>query len=317
MKIQTSAIVAGGLALALWGGLSSRDLFAQADTRKPSIRAPQTVATVESPANDAGQRAALNSRLRTMIADGKGVRLSDAPLVPRQTSRTAQPRTRPPSREPRLAVRHEGPSTIAPPEYNPALALPASTGRGYRPPKLDLTTPPNIPSDPVACLTQAIYYEARNESEDGQRAVAEVVLNRAGSGRYPRDICQVVYQRNTRTCQFTFTCDGSIGRSAVNMNAWARAERLARSVYTGEAKALLPQNSVNYHANYVRPSWSRQMAQVRQIGAHIFYGAPLGGGSTPGAAEAPPRGLLFVKNDALERAYALLTGRSEQDRPAT
>ncbi|WP_299175241.1 cell wall hydrolase [uncultured Brevundimonas sp.] len=197
-------------------------------------------------------------------------------------------------------------STIAPPAYDPARARSGATGRGYTPPRLDLTTPPNIPSDPIACLTQAIYYEARNESEDGQAAVAEVVLNRAGSGRYPRDVCQVVYQRNSRTCQFTFTCDGSIGRSPVNMNAWARAERIARGVYAGETKALLPRASVNYHANYVSPTWARRMERVKRIGAHIFYGAPLNGETTPGADTLPPQNLMFVKNDAIERAYATL-----------
>jgi hypothetical protein len=126
----------------------------------------------------------------------------------------------------------------------------------------------------------------------------------------------VVYQRNSRTCQFTFTCDGSIGRSPINMTAWARAERIARSVYAGEAKALLPRSSVNYHANYVRPTWSRRMERVRRIGAHIFYGSPLNGGVAPGA-EAPraPQGLTFVKNDAIERAYAMLT--SAQHSPAS
>ena len=73
----------------------------------------------------------------------------------------------------------------------------------------------------------------------------------------------------------------------------------------------MPKNSVNYHANYVRPSWGSRLARVRQIGAHIFYGSPLNGGSTPGAFErerepAPAR-LLFVRNEALDRAYSLMT----------
>ncbi|WGM32273.1 cell wall hydrolase [Brevundimonas sp. NIBR11] len=164
-----------------------------------------------------------------------------------------------------------------------------------------------MPTNAVECLTQAIYYEARNESEDGQAAVAEVVINRSRSGGYPRDICQVVYQRNSRTCQFTFTCDGAIGRSPVDMVKWARAERIARDVYEGRSQALLPRESVNYHANYVSPSWGRRLARVRQIGAHIFYGAALGGGGTPGSATvaAPPRpqGLMFVRNAALDEAF--------------
>ena len=99
------------------------------------------------------------------------------------------------------------------------------------------------------------------------------------------------------------------------MTAWARAERIAREVYAGKPTTLLPRTSVNYHANYVRPSWSSRLERVRRIGAHIFYGAALNG-STPGANEAPAprqRGLMFVKNDAFERAYAMLTGKPAED----
>lgn len=312
MRAQTSVIVVGGLTLALWGGISSRDLLAQAEPG-PAIQTPPGAEKPAPVKNDIARRAELNARLRSMLAEGKGQRLADASPssasvgVLTRDARAALTST-PPER---LAARPspaESKSTITPPPYDPAKARPTSAGRGYQSPRLDLTTPPNIPNDPVACLTQAIYYEARNETEEGQAAVAEVVLNRASSGRYPRDICQVVYQRNSRTCQFTFTCDGSIGRSPINMTAWTRAERIARSVYSGEAKALLPRTSVNYHANYVRPSWSRRLDRVKRIGAHIFYGAPLNGGLTPGGDQrSPSRDLLFVRNDAIERAYALLT----------
>ena len=63
------------------------------------------------------------------------------------------------------------------------------------------------------CLAQAIYYEARSESEDGQRAVAQVVLNRVRHPAWPNSVCGVVYQGPMRAgggCQFTFTCDGSL-----------------------------------------------------------------------------------------------------------
>jgi len=317
MNKQTSVVIAGGLAFALWGGVTSLDLFAQAEAGPQAI-APRPVATAIQTPTDSQRRADLNARLRGMIAEGKGGRLADA-TPPSRSVRARDVRATPVVRRPQNIVRTstvESAATIAPPAYDPSKARPLSAARGYRAPRLDLSTPANVPGDPLACLTQAIYYEARNESEEGQAAVAEVVLNRAGSGRYPRDICQVVYQRNSRTCQFTFTCDGSIGRSPINMTAWARAERIARSVYAGEAKALLPRSSVNYHANYVRPTWSRRMERVRRIGAHIFYGSPLNGGVAPGA-EAPraPQGLTFVKNDAIERAYAMLT--SAQHSPAS
>src|ERR687897_263864 len=64
----------------------------------------------------------------------------------------------------------------------------------------------------LECLTQAVYYEARNQSADGQRAVAQVVLNRVRHPSYPNSVCGVVFQGSERVtgCQFTFTCDGSM-----------------------------------------------------------------------------------------------------------
>ncbi len=165
------------------------------------------------------------------------------------------------------------------------------------------------PTRAVDCLAQAIYYEARSESEEGQIAVAEVVVNRARSGRYPRDICGVVYQRNARTCQFSYTCDGSIGRTRINARSWAQAERIAHKVLSGQAAAVLPPRSVNYHANYVAPSWGRRLERVRQIGAHIFYGAPLSGQNPGAAIDEPSRttrsgGLVFARLEALDQVYA-------------
>lgn len=298
-------IAMGCLACAVAGGLVVTGRIAHADPA-PVLVYAQTE-TISAPiVTDINRRAAFEAKLQARISQGDFRRLSDAPTsrpAQKSTSRTALPVA-----AARIPERPEPPSTIAPP---PVVGGPvhASTGRGYTPPRLDLTTPPTIPSTDVECLTQAIYYEARNESEEGQAAVAEVVLNRTRSGRYPRQVCAVVYQRNSRTCQFTFTCDGSIGRRAASPVAWARAERIAREALGGRKAAGLPDHSVNYHANYVRPSWGKRLQRVRQIGAHIFYGAPLDGGATPGQATTtapePSRGLMFVRNEALERAYAV------------
>lgn len=329
MRGLKSILVLGTMACVLPAvGVAAKarsDRQAAVETPAPVVTAP-----VET---DEDRRDQLNSRMQTMLREGKRSRLYDAPKI-RVTAetraaeiRTARPtRTRPsearrprskPSRPEAVSTAAAGmeTSTITPPAYRGGTIRTASGGR-YVPPKLDLTTPPVVPSNPIECLTQAIYYEARNESEEGQAAVAEVVLNRSRAGGYPRDVCEVVYQRNSRTCQFTFTCDGSIGRSPINMAAWGRAERIARDVYNGRSQSLLPKTSVNYHADYVRPSWGRRLARVRQIGAHIFYGAPLGRGTTPGAEAAAPapqqQGLIFVRNEALDRAYTLLQSGSEK-----
>jgi len=303
MRAVASVLIAGGLGCAVWAGLTNHVPFAQAEPHAvkaiPAYAREVAEAPVES---DQDRRARLNARLQTMIKDGKGVRLTDAP--PPSPRRRAEAR--------RLAaaadLHAELASTFGPPAVNAAPPPAVVRRAGYTPPHLDLKTPPRVPDNDLECLTQAIYYEARNESEAGQAAVAEVVLNRSRHRAYPKSVCQVVYQRNSRTCQFTFTCDGSIGRRAINPAAWARAERIAREVYEGRSASQLPKNSVNYHANYVRPSWGARLARVRQIGAHIFYGSPLNGGATPGAYEGerePLRpGLLFVRNEALERAYS-------------
>lgn len=316
MRGFASVLIAGGLGCAVWAGLTNHARFAQAEPgaiRPIPAYAPAVVqAPIES---DHDRRARLNARLQTMLKDGKGVRLTDAPPPPR---RRAETRPAPAARAASTSSRVETTSSFAPPPANPG-SRPSVRRAGYTPPRLDLKTPPRVPDNDVECLTQAIYYEARNESEAGQAAVAEVVLNRSRHRAYPKRVCEVVYQRNSRTCQFTFTCDGSIGRGAVNPVAWARAERIAREVYEGRS-AQLPKNSVNYHANYVRPSWGQRLARVRQIGAHIFYGAPLNGGTNPGAYEPPPpvqARPLFERNEALDQAYARLTAQmASNDTPA-
>jgi spore germination cell wall hydrolase CwlJ-like protein len=116
------------------------------------------------------------------------------------------------------------------------------------------------------CLASAIYFEARGESIEGQLAVAEVVLNRTRSGRYPTTICEVVRQ----PAQFSFVRRGVIPRADPNCDHWRRAIAIAR-IAESRAARLLPENVLWYHANYVAPSWGRRLARNRQIGAHIFY----------------------------------------------
>jgi spore germination cell wall hydrolase CwlJ-like protein len=76
----------------------------------------------------------------------------------------------------------------------------------------------------LTCLTQAVYYEAAREPLSGQEAVAQVVLNRMRHPAYPKSVCGVVYQGSARItgCQFTFTCDGSLGREP-EPGLWSQA----------------------------------------------------------------------------------------------
>lgn len=136
------------------------------------------------------------------------------------------------------------------------------------------------------CLTSAIYYEAGNEPEDGQRAVAQVVLNRARNPIWPSSVCGVVYQGTERTdlrCQFTFGCDGSMARVPAAA-AWVRARRIAQEALAGRVYAPVGL-ATHYHTLAVRPDWSGSLRPVAVIGAHIFYRNP-GFNGSPAAFRA-------------------------------
>jgi spore germination cell wall hydrolase CwlJ-like protein len=122
------------------------------------------------------------------------------------------------------------------------------------------------------CLAEAVYFESRSEPEDGQAAVAQVVLNRATSGLYPASICGVVYQNRShyRACQFSFACEGKSLR-ITEPDAWARAVRIANEVIDGKTYLADVGGATHYHANYVRPGWARRLVKMDTIGHHIFY----------------------------------------------
>ena len=127
------------------------------------------------------------------------------------------------------------------------------------------------------CLAQAIYHEARGESEVGQLAVANVIVNRARSGKFPSTLCGVIYQnadKGYHRCQFTFACDGRTDAPG-ERRAWARSAALAEDVYAefalGEAVGAVPGSALYYHTTNVRPNWANTYSAVAQIGSHIFY----------------------------------------------
>jgi spore germination cell wall hydrolase CwlJ-like protein len=122
------------------------------------------------------------------------------------------------------------------------------------------------------CLTEALYFEARGESLDGQIAVAEVILNRVDSRLYPRTICGVVRQRGGGGCQFSYVCDGRADRMRDKASA-DRAGRVAQAMLDG-APRVLTDGATHFHTRAVRPSWSKRFAKTAAIGAHLFYSQP-------------------------------------------
>ena len=125
-----------------------------------------------------------------------------------------------------------------------------------------------------ACLARAVYFEARSESELGQMAVAQVILNRVKDPGYPKTICGVVYEGADRpnACQFSFACD-SESDEPTNRTQWATAQRVAQAVISGKAadEVKIVAAATHYHADYVKPKWSNSLRQIIKIGRHIFY----------------------------------------------
>ncbi len=121
------------------------------------------------------------------------------------------------------------------------------------------------------CLTAAIYYEAASEGEEGQRAVAQVVLNRVRHPAFPKTVCGVVFQGAERTtgCQFSFTCDGSLARRPVQA-WWDRARQVAEQALRGQVFAGVG-TATHYHTVWVLPYWASSLDKVTTIRAHIFY----------------------------------------------
>jgi spore germination cell wall hydrolase CwlJ-like protein len=115
------------------------------------------------------------------------------------------------------------------------------------------------------CLRKAIYFESRGESIRGQFAVAEVILNRVDSRRFPNSVCGVVHQSG----QFSFLFDGHSDNMR-DRGAIDRAGRIARLMLDGAPRGLTA-GATYFHTTGVRPSWSRRFDRTAQIGAHLFY----------------------------------------------
>lgn len=149
-------------------------------------------------------------------------------------------------------------------------------------------TPDEVPAGPAArpfvaggtgtdqaralqCLTMAIYYEAASESDAGQRAVAQVVLNRVAHPAYPSSVCGVVFQGSERNtgCQFTFTCDGSLSRQP-SQRFWDRARKVALAAMAGAVYRPVGL-ATHYHTVWIHPYWADSLTHVGTIGAHRFY----------------------------------------------
>lgn len=121
------------------------------------------------------------------------------------------------------------------------------------------------------CLTEALYFEARGETHYGIFAVAEVIMNRVDSPRFPNTVCGVVQQGTGKKhqCQFSFTCDGR-PETVTELGAYARMGKVAKAMLDGAPRPLTG-GATFYHTTGVNPRWAARLSQTAQIGVHRFY----------------------------------------------
>jgi spore germination cell wall hydrolase CwlJ-like protein len=116
----------------------------------------------------------------------------------------------------------------------------------------------------MECLAGAIYFESKGEPLAGQLAVAEVIINRTQSGRYPRTLCGVVKQPS----QFSFVRGGRIPAIPRDSAHWRKAVAIAHIAVKDLADSPAAK-ALSFHATHVSPNWN--MKRVARVGNHVFY----------------------------------------------
>jgi spore germination cell wall hydrolase CwlJ-like protein len=123
------------------------------------------------------------------------------------------------------------------------------------------------------CLAINIYREAGHEPFEGKVAVAQVTMNRVKDGRFGKDVCGVVYQKNVImekvVCQFSWACDAVHKSRPVNVAAYNESYEVAKKVLLEGFQLSILKDALYYHATYVNPRWP--LDKIGQIGQHIFY----------------------------------------------
>lgn len=125
----------------------------------------------------------------------------------------------------------------------------------------------------LECLAINIYKEAANEPFEGKVAVAQVTMNRVESGKFAKDVCAVVYQKNVImekvVCQFSWYCDHAYRSKPVNQKLYDESYEVAKKVMLEGFRLSSMEDALYYHADYVNPNWKYK--RIGKIGSHIFY----------------------------------------------
>lgn len=116
----------------------------------------------------------------------------------------------------------------------------------------------------LECMAKVVRHEAANQSRKGQRAVAEIIMNRVRSGRFPDTVCGVANQPG----QFFDTTSYNPRRDTPQ---WKTAVEVSREVLAGQGENVV-EGAYFYHAAYQSPTrFFRGRQQVLTMGDHIFY----------------------------------------------
>ncbi len=121
------------------------------------------------------------------------------------------------------------------------------------------------------CLATAVLYEAGNDPA-GQKAVAQVVLNRARHPAFPKTICGVVFEGQERRtgCQFSFTCDGALTRWTPPPALWTKARAVAEAALKGAVYRPVGY-ATHYHTDWVVPYWQSSLDKIAAVHSHLFF----------------------------------------------
>lgn len=165
------------------------------------------------------------------------------------------------------------PAEAAPAPSAPALSTPSQAApESIAPPSpiqpavevVESTSPNAVSRAEEDCLATAVYFEAKGEPRRGQLAVAQVIVNRTHSGRFPTTVCGVVKQRG----QFSFVHHGRLPAVPHGSAAWHNCASLAHKVLEGSAERVAA-NALFFHARGVSAGW--HAVRVAQIGNQVFY----------------------------------------------
>lgn len=274
----TACALAGGLMLGSGVGLVLGGAYWMGETAQAQVAHARAARLAEAAAQGFSQRA-LQSEMKAMGPGAVALAQAHDPFIGqvlrgRQSADVIG----------KFGVRAGGPTT-------PVSALPAALTRVSAP-----AAQPFHFSDggalqsarDLACLTDAVYYEARGENAAGQAAVAQVVLNRVRHPAFPKSVCGVVFQRagSGDGCQFSFACDGSM-RHAREPDAWRRAEEVAARALDGAVMASIG-NATHFHVAGLDPGWGPRLLRVAQVGLHVFYRFG-GSAGRPGSFNGEPQ----------------------------